>query len=47
MEKPLVTAKAAKPRCFKNLKINNLLVIWKKNKKAWITAATMEGGKNV
>jgi hypothetical protein len=24
MEKPLVIGKAAKPRCFKNLKINNL-----------------------
>jgi hypothetical protein len=29
-EKPLVTGKTAKPRCFKNLKINNLPVIWKK-----------------
>jgi hypothetical protein len=27
MEKPLVTVKAAKPRCVKNLKINNLPVI--------------------
>jgi hypothetical protein len=26
--KPLVNANAAKPRCFKNLKINNLPVIW-------------------
>jgi hypothetical protein len=36
MEKPLVIGKAAKPRCFKNLKINNLPVIWKNNKKAWM-----------
>jgi hypothetical protein len=34
--------KAAKPRCFKNLKINNLPVIWGNYKKAWMTAATME-----
>jgi hypothetical protein len=27
MEKPLVIGKAVKPRCFKNLKINNLPVI--------------------
>jgi hypothetical protein len=34
--------KAAKPRCVKNLKINNLSVIWRSNKKAWMTAAIME-----
>jgi hypothetical protein len=28
MEKLLMTAKAAKPRCFKNLKMNHLPVIW-------------------
>jgi hypothetical protein len=33
--------KAAKPRCFKNLKINNLPVILRNNKKAWMTAATI------
>jgi hypothetical protein len=33
--------KAAKLRCFKNLKINNLLVIWRNNKKAWMISATM------
>jgi hypothetical protein len=42
MEKPLVIGKAVKPRCFKNLKINNLPVIWRNNKKAWMTAITME-----
>jgi hypothetical protein len=47
MEKPLVTGKAAKPRCFKNLKINSLPVIWRNNKKAWMTAATMEEWLNM
>jgi hypothetical protein len=31
VEKPLVIGKAEKPRCFKNLKINNLPVIWRSN----------------
>jgi hypothetical protein len=34
--------KAVKSRCFKNLKINNLPVIWRNIKKAWMTAVTME-----
>jgi hypothetical protein len=34
--------KSSKPRCFKNLKINNLPVIWKNNKKASMIEATME-----
>jgi hypothetical protein len=42
MEKPIVIGKAAKARCFMNLKINNLPVIWRNNKKAWMTATTME-----
>jgi hypothetical protein len=33
MEKPLLIGKAAKPRCFKKMKINNLPVIWRNNKK--------------
>jgi hypothetical protein len=33
METPLVIGKAAKPRCFKNLKMNNLPVSWRNNKK--------------
>jgi hypothetical protein len=41
MESPLMIGKAAKPRCFKNLKINNLPVIWRNNKKARMTAAIM------
>jgi hypothetical protein len=40
MEKPLVIGKATKHSCFKNLKINNLPVIWRNNKNAWMTAAT-------
>jgi hypothetical protein len=47
MEKPFVIGKAAKPKCFKNLKINNLAVIWRNNKKAWMTAATMEEWLNM
>jgi hypothetical protein len=39
--------KAAKPRCFKNPKINNLPVMWRNNKKAWMTAATMEEWLNM
>jgi hypothetical protein len=33
MEKPLAIGKAAKPRSFKNLEIDNLPVIWRNNKK--------------
>jgi hypothetical protein len=47
LEKPLVNGKAAKPRCFKNLKINNLPVIWRNHKKAWMTAAAMEEWLNM
>jgi hypothetical protein len=47
MEEPLVIGKAAKPRCFKNLKINNLPVIWRNIKKAWMTVATMEEWLNM
>jgi hypothetical protein len=32
-QKPLAIGKAEKPRCFKNLKINNLPVIWRNSKK--------------
>jgi hypothetical protein len=34
--------KAAKPRRFKSLKINDLPVIWRNNEKALMTVATME-----
>jgi hypothetical protein len=45
MEKPFVIEKSAKPRSFKNLKINILPVICRNNKKAWMTAATLEEDK--
>jgi hypothetical protein len=32
--KALMIGKAVKPRCFKNLKIYNLPVIWRNSKKA-------------
>jgi hypothetical protein len=38
---------SSKTRRFKNLKINNLPVIWRNNKKAWMTAATMEEWLNM
>jgi hypothetical protein len=39
--------KAAKPRCFKNLKINNLPVIWRNNKNTCMAAAKMEEWLNM
>ena len=42
LEKPLVIGKAAKPRCFKHLDINKLPVVWRSNRRAWMTAALME-----
>lgn len=42
MEKPLVIGKANRPRCFKKLRIDSLPVIWKSNKKAWMTGSLME-----
>jgi hypothetical protein len=39
--------KQAKPRCFKNLKINNLPVIWRNNKNAWMTAVKLEEWLNM
>jgi hypothetical protein len=47
LERPLVIRKAATPRRFKNLTINNLPVIWRNNKKAGMTAATMEEWLNM
>jgi hypothetical protein len=46
-EKPIVIGKAAKPRCFKNLTIISLPVIWRNNKKTLTTAATMEEWLNM
>jgi hypothetical protein len=36
--KPLVIGRSAKPRCFKNVKLENLGVMYRYNKKAWMTA---------
>jgi hypothetical protein len=36
-----------KSRCFKNLNINNLPVIWRNIRKAWMTVATMEEWLNM
>jgi hypothetical protein len=47
MEKPLVIGKAGKPRCFNKLKINNVPMIWRNNKRAWMIAATMEEWLNM
>jgi hypothetical protein len=35
--KPMVIGKAKKPRCFKNIDVTNLPVIWWSNKKSWKT----------
>ena len=35
--KPFVIGKSAKPRCFKNINVNQLPVIYNSNKKAWMT----------
>lgn len=42
LEKPLVIGKSLKPRCFKNLDVHNLPVIWRANKKAWMTSILMD-----
>jgi len=42
IRKPLVIGKSMKPRCFKNMNIASLPVIWKFNKKAWMTSEIME-----
>ncbi|KFD69715.1 hypothetical protein M514_13301 [Trichuris suis] len=40
--KPLVIGTSAKPRAFRNLRPDDLLVTWKSNKRAWMTAAIFE-----
>jgi hypothetical protein len=42
IRKPLVIGKPKKLRCFKNMGISSLPVIWKFNKKAWKTTEIME-----
>lgn len=41
-EKPIVIGKSAKPRCFNNLDMSKLPVIWNANKKTWMTSRIME-----
>jgi len=39
---PLVIGKAARPRCFKILNINNIGIGYHSNKKAWMTGIIFE-----
>jgi len=41
-EKTLVIGKSLHPRCFRNLDIRRLPVIWRANKKAWMNTALFE-----
>jgi len=41
-ETPKVIGKALKPRCFKNIIVNDLGVTWKANRKAWMTQELMK-----
>ena len=36
----MVIGKTKKPRCFKNIDVTNLPVIWQSNKKSWMTEAS-------
>ena len=40
--KPLIVYRAENPRALKNIKKSCLPVIWKSNKKAWMTLAVLE-----
>lgn len=42
IEKPLIIGRAENPRCFKTIKKSDLPVIWKSNRKAWMTTPIME-----
>ncbi|KAL4493006.1 hypothetical protein ABPG72_020785 [Tetrahymena utriculariae] len=39
---PLVIGKSQKPRCFKNIKIQDLPVKWKANQNSWMTSSLFE-----
>lgn len=41
-EKTLIIGKAKTPRCFKNLDLKTLPIIWRSNNKAWITSSLMD-----
>lgn len=40
-EKPLVIGKAARPRAFQKINLNTLPVVWRFNKKSWMTCEIM------
>lgn len=40
-ERPLIIGKSKRPRAFKTLDINNFLVDWYWNNKAWMTTEVM------
>jgi len=40
--KPLIIGKCAKPRCFKNINISNLPIIYRHNSKAWMLLTTFQ-----
>ncbi|XP_033117352.1 tigger transposable element-derived protein 6-like [Anneissia japonica] len=40
--KPMVINRAENPRCFKNIKEDQLPVVWKANRKAWMTGALFD-----
>jgi len=40
-ETPFIIGKSKKPRCFKNVNVNQLGVTWVSNKKAWMTLSLM------
>ncbi|GBL87092.1 hypothetical protein AVEN_218783-1 [Araneus ventricosus] len=40
-ETPVVIGKTKKPKCFKNIDERKLSVLWKSNKKAWMTTEIM------
>ncbi len=42
MEKCIIIGKAKQPRCFRKLNVTTLPVIWKHNKRAWMTGSIME-----
>ncbi|GBN61945.1 hypothetical protein AVEN_44435-1 [Araneus ventricosus] len=40
-ETPVLIGNAEKPRCFKNIDVPKLSVLWKSNKKAWMSTEIM------
>lgn len=40
-EEPMIIGKAARPRCFKNIDVSSLGIVWKNNQKSWMTQEIM------